>query len=392
VGGPGGVLFFYDWGVLTKAAGVIEPNECNELAVNLCNFGTAPVYGINAMLTTTTPGVTITRPGAGFDDVVPGTCVDNSLTPFLVSTSPTFVCGQTITFILQVATAYDGTFFFTFDVPTGTPVDNAYVGAGLPAAIPDNTGVPAIATFAVPLLTADVTKVTASVYITHTWRGDLWIELDDPALNWVLLSAYNGGSGDNYGAAAAPETQRCWFDDDATQSIVTTSSTLPFVGLFQPEGSLAAFAGYTPAQTVGNWRIYVWDDDVIIAGTFQAATLHIQNTVCDPGAGECPAVPIYDQPPAYDDYSRSAVCADGFSGRYAYTLRPVGGPLTYEGQASVIYYDGWELVLRSVPGDPKRFYYHRMGTYVVSNFLFPPSGVSSALIDQNTLDSPWICP
>src|SRR5207244_3360258 len=84
--------------------GIIEPNECNDLNVTILNDGCLLGTAVSAVLSTTTPEVTITRPTSPYADTAEnGTVV--STTPFQVSTSPAFVCGTTINFTLTVSFA-----------------------------------------------------------------------------------------------------------------------------------------------------------------------------------------------------------------------------------------------------------------------------------------------
>src|SRR5262249_24799447 len=84
--------------------GIIEPNECNSLNVTILNDGCLLGTGVSAVLSTTTPEVTITQPTSSYSDTPEnGTAVNT--TPFQVSTAPSFVCGSTINFTLTVSFA-----------------------------------------------------------------------------------------------------------------------------------------------------------------------------------------------------------------------------------------------------------------------------------------------
>jgi hypothetical protein len=99
--------------------GIIEPNECNELDVTILNDGCLLGSNVKGRLSTTTPGVTITRK----DSVYPNTAENATgvnTTPFRVSTSPAFVCGTTIDFTLTVKFKKDGSSVLNFSVPTCT--------------------------------------------------------------------------------------------------------------------------------------------------------------------------------------------------------------------------------------------------------------------------------
>ena len=96
--------------------GIIEPNECNDLDVTILNDGCLLGSGVSAVLSTTTPEVTITQPNSPYPDTAENATGTNT-TPFQVSTSPAFVCGTTIDFTLTVSFA-DGSSVLNFSLPT----------------------------------------------------------------------------------------------------------------------------------------------------------------------------------------------------------------------------------------------------------------------------------
>jgi len=83
--------------------------------------------------------------------------------------------------------------------------------------------------------------------LIHTYDGDVTFALRSPSGTEVILSANNGGSGDNYINTV--------FNDSATTPIA--SGTAPFTGTFTPTGPLSAFNGQDP---YGWWRLRVNDN------------------------------------------------------------------------------------------------------------------------------------
>ena len=67
--------------------GIIEPNECNDLDVTILNDGCLLGSGVSAVLSTTTPEVTISQPNSPYPDTAENATGVNT-TPFRVSTSP----------------------------------------------------------------------------------------------------------------------------------------------------------------------------------------------------------------------------------------------------------------------------------------------------------------
>ena len=99
--------------------GIIDPNECNDLNVTVQNFGCAPAHNVTAVLSTSTPNVTITQPNSPYPDMAIDAFGTNTV-PFKVSTAPGFGC-TTIDFTLTVSFT-GGTKVSTFSLPTCTEI------------------------------------------------------------------------------------------------------------------------------------------------------------------------------------------------------------------------------------------------------------------------------
>jgi subtilisin-like proprotein convertase family protein len=92
-----------------------------------------------------------------------------------------------------------------------------------------------------------ITKVTATINLTHTWNSDLDIYLKAPNNTQVELTTDNGSDGDNYNNTI--------FDDAATTSI--TLGSAPYTGTYRPEGLLSTFNGLS---MMGDWTLIITDD------------------------------------------------------------------------------------------------------------------------------------
>jgi hypothetical protein len=105
---------------------LIEPNECNTLSLSLGNGGAATAGSISSVLSTTTPGVTITQARSGYQSIPALTNAAN-ITAYEVSTAPTVACFSTIA--LRQTVTYAGTTtpsVFDFTLPVGRPAGQAY--------------------------------------------------------------------------------------------------------------------------------------------------------------------------------------------------------------------------------------------------------------------------
>lgn len=98
-----------------------EPGETAEVTVTLRNLGTAAATGINATLSTTTPGVTVTQAQATYPDIPANGGTADNTTPFTVSIDLTVFLGTRAEFMLNVTTTTAGTFSLPFTVRLGIP-------------------------------------------------------------------------------------------------------------------------------------------------------------------------------------------------------------------------------------------------------------------------------
>ena len=83
--------------------------------------------------------------------------------------------------------------------------------------------------------------------ITHTWDGDLTINLTSPTGTVLVLSNQNGGSGDDFTGTVFADG-----GDDIT------AGTPPFTGTFEPEGGTFADA-FAGEEITGDWVLSVVD-------------------------------------------------------------------------------------------------------------------------------------
>jgi hypothetical protein len=83
--------------------GVIDLNECDSLNVVLSNTG-APASGISAVLSSNTPGITVTQDTSTFPNIGTNQTGANN-TSYRISVAPDFECGIIVEFNLAVTTA-----------------------------------------------------------------------------------------------------------------------------------------------------------------------------------------------------------------------------------------------------------------------------------------------
>ncbi|MBA3513667.1 MAG: carboxypeptidase regulatory-like domain-containing protein, partial [Pyrinomonadaceae bacterium] len=98
--------------------GLIDANECSMLNVTVSNPGCGPLTGASAVLSSSTPGVTVTQPNSPYPDI-PVNGTGTNTVPFQINTAADFACGTNIDFTLTV-TSPQGTFTINFSLPTCT--------------------------------------------------------------------------------------------------------------------------------------------------------------------------------------------------------------------------------------------------------------------------------
>ena len=262
----------------------IDPNECNHFYLILTNLSGSPFTDVSATLTTTSEHVIVTQPASRYPDMAVNAGSTN-LTPFQITTLPTFPCGSNLDLVLTLNTSAGSrvaTFtqagnptgsLLRFDNNTSTPIpvlgniDSTNVASGI---------------------NYPIAAVTVSLYLSHTNIGDLVLVLFAPDGTGLPLSSFNGGAGVDYGAGCA-EGSRTVFDDAAATTI--TAGTPPFVGTFRPQVALATFVGHTGAAVNGPWRLQVRDALGSTTGNLQCWSLFISTSGCADGGGICETCP-----------------------------------------------------------------------------------------------------
>jgi large repetitive protein len=266
--------------------GVIDNNECDDLTIYLGNDIGYQVTGVIARLSCATPGVIVVQPVASYAPIPEG-ATNGNLSPFRISVASDFVCGLPLD-CTMVVKSDQITITNRFTIYTGIPGTPLRFDNSTPTPIPDLGETNSV--IVVSNVTAALSKVTASIYITHTYDLDLMLQLISPDGTTNVLSASNGSYGHNYGAACSPDDQRTTFDDAATQTI--GAGTAPFVGTYQPQTPLSVFIGKAGTNVNGTWRLRAVDQYGGDVGTIQCWSLFLAPAQCKDGGGECPGADL----------------------------------------------------------------------------------------------------
>lgn len=168
-------------------------------------------------------------------------------------------------------------FFLVFFVAPAAHAQSAITYSNTtPATLPDNNCTAAgtaSRTFVVPV-SYIVADVDIGVFVTHTYRSDLRINLISPTGTNVVVMTWTGNvqGGDNLNDR---------FDDEAAAAITThvaaandplTPAPPPYSHSFRPSAALSAFDGQNAA---GTWTMTICDAVGADLGTFNRADLFI---------------------------------------------------------------------------------------------------------------------
>jgi subtilisin-like proprotein convertase family protein len=270
--------------------GFVEPGESGRLTTTLTNTGEATALGIQATLTTSTPGVTIINGYSGYPRIGPGGGYDINTTPFAFTLSNNAPCGLEIDFTLTVdyANSNAGPKVLTFKVQMGQLEMSTVRYTGPPVPIPDIDPAGVSIQIVVSGLSNPISDLNfifdgsactsdagaTTVGLDHTYVGDLLITLTSPQGTTVTLMNRPGNGLENAGHNFC----NTMLDDGAIasiQNIVTAGA--PYSGTFKPPNPLAAFNGQNGN---GTWILNVADLEGNDTGNIRAFSLVFSTFSC----------------------------------------------------------------------------------------------------------------
>jgi uncharacterized repeat protein (TIGR01451 family) len=272
----------------------VEPNEVWNLALPLSNGGIVGAADISAVLTSSTPGVTISAGTSAYPDLA-ASATGNNVTPFTFTVGGTVPCGGVIRFALTVAyTGGTSPQIFDYSFALGAPqapVTFSYTGAAVPIADAADLsgtapGAPALADLPVAGVVGSVSSVqfridgtscsaaagSTTVGLDHTFVNDLKITLRSPSSTAALVINQTDGSGNNFCQTALDDES----GGPSIQSVVTASA--PFTGSFKPNVPLSTFAGDVAN---GTWQLQAQDFFAGDSGNIRAFSVVLTTAVCN---------------------------------------------------------------------------------------------------------------
>jgi subtilisin-like proprotein convertase family protein len=259
----------------------IDPGDTATVTLPVTNRGDGMAVSTSVVLSSPTPGVTITPRSKFYGTIDRGQTGVNTFTITVPATQP---LGEPV--LLDAKVTFAGSQSPTtsrFPVPIGQPSsevhDFTYAGGALAIPDADPTGV------SIPLTVSGIgraSRVTFSVDgtecssadgatgvgIDHTYVGDLVGTLKSPSGATAVLFGNSGSGGNNLCKVV--------FDDRASQPFKGISSDLaPFTGTWRPAQPLAGTLGAAD----GTWTFTVVDTAGRDTGSVRAVSLHVSGFV-----------------------------------------------------------------------------------------------------------------
>lgn len=255
-------------------------NQCSPVTLtatgNSNTYSWSPATGLN----TTTGATVIANPVANTTYTVTGTITTTGCTNSATVTVNATPAAPTIT-PASINICLGSTTQLSVATSTGT---TSSVSGPITVAIPDNNATGAF--HSVPVNTipqgATITGVSVNFNITHTWDGDLYINLTSPNGNTLNLVNRRGGSGDNF--------VNTTISSSSGTSLAT--GTAPFTGTFAADGASGVGpTAYTSNVTTfpglysvpnGNWTLSIRDAAGGDVGTLTSWSLSINYSLLAP--------------------------------------------------------------------------------------------------------------
>jgi subtilisin-like proprotein convertase family protein len=261
--------------------GNVEPGEAFTFSETLRNAGTAAATSINGTLSESMPDLSITQPSSAFPNIS-AAATGTASSAFGASLGSGATCGADLQMSLAL-TSDQGSHTVPVTLPTGSAGSPTTRTSSPGVAIPDNDsgGVSTTLSVGTAGILKDVDVRLNS--LSHTWVGDLVIDIASPDGTRVVLAAHPGGpdnSGNNFTNTV--------FDDEASTNI--SAGTPPYTGSFKPQNDqLSRFDG---KQQQGTWTLRVRDLFAGDVGTINGWGTVKRTAQCASGDVTPPAVTL----------------------------------------------------------------------------------------------------
>ncbi len=268
----------------------LDPGDTANVALPVKNIGDGTAVSTSVVLTSPTPGVTISPRAKSYGTISPGQTGVNDFTvtvpanqqlgaPVVLNAKVTFagaLSPRTSTFSLPVGTPSPVSKTFAYTGPAIPIPDNSQLGASVPLVV-SGVGPAAKVSLSIDGTTCTDTEKATTVGIDHTYVGDLVGTLTSPSGATATLFQRGGGGGNNVCQVV--------FDDSAAKQFSAASAgDAPFTGTYRPVTPQTQ-AG---ASADGTWTFKVADIASGDTGSLRSVSLHVNGYVA--GSAGQPAI------------------------------------------------------------------------------------------------------
>lgn len=260
----------------------VDPGDTVTVSLPVTNVGDGTAVSTSVVLTTSTPGVTITPRAQSYGAIPRGETVvkDYQVTvpaahqvgvPVDFSTRVTFAgvfSPKTSAFSVEVGRPSDESVAFSYTGPAVRIPDNSTVGATVEIPV-TGFGRASKMSFSIDGTVCNIDNGSTTVGLDHTWVGDLVGTLVAPNGATATVFSRNGSSGNNFCQVV--------FDDSAAKSITSiTSANAPYTGSWRPATPIGGLRG---APVDGTWKFTAQDLAGGDTGSIRAVSLHFNGYV-----------------------------------------------------------------------------------------------------------------
>lgn len=235
--------------------GIFDPGESSTLAVTLQNLGQTAT-NVNAELIPTGYYGQVTQAHAAYPDIGVGATASSAAPHYDVLLDTATPAGHRAGYALQWVTDQGVGQSEPFFIDVGAAINESLPSTDVPYGISDSGPQP-VSSEIVSAIAAEIVAVRVAIDLTHTYIGDLLVELVSPAGTRVTLHDHSGGSQDD------------------------------IIGTYGVDlSSLDPLSVYTCEPANGTWTLEVTDDFGGDNGTLNAWSLEIDGRPAEPAPPE----------------------------------------------------------------------------------------------------------
>jgi len=222
--------------------GYFDPGETSTLAVTLENLGNSAT-NVSAELIPTGYFGRTAQANASYVDIAPGTTAPSSAPHYDVTLDATAPLGHRAGYALQWTSDQGVGQSEPFFIDVGAPLNGSAASLDVPYGISDRNVPQTISSDLNYAMQSEIDTVRMTINLTHTYIGDLRVELISPAGTRVRLHDHTGGSQNDiigtYGVDLSPLESLSAFTGETSSGVWTLEVTDDAAG---DDGLLSAWS------------------------------------------------------------------------------------------------------------------------------------------------------